>query len=189
MAKLPYAESGENVNPARQREERLIPAARSDDEMRDPGAYLRTVVRVFPDYAGTVLWFVGGPVDYADAKLSDSLAAAMQAWEESYYRSLDDDLKWRSPGTEEHHAAEGLRLARLLADELGDAFEVEVWAEGAKEKIRILGLHPGSNPAAVAAFRGWAAESEAEDERVRQLRDSGVTFGWTAYSPIKETQD
>ncbi len=180
---------GEDVTVTKQRKEWVVPPHPTDDETRDAGAYLRTVVRVFPDYANTVLWFVGGPVDYADAKVTDSLAADMRAWEESYYESLNDAMAWRSLELEGRHAAEGLRLARLLADELGDAFEVEVWAEGAKEKVRILGQHPGSNPAAVAAFRGRAAESDAEDERIRQLRGSGATFGWTAYTPVKRPQD
>jgi hypothetical protein len=163
------------------RREWSVPLLPTDEEMANPGAYLRSVVRVFPDYADSVLWFIGGPVDYADAKVTVPLTTDMRAWETSYYAGLGADMEWRSTGLETHHYREGLRLARALSDELGDAFEVEVFALDKKRKeykVRLLGQRQGSNPRAMAAFREWAAESEAADSRLEELKASGVAFGW-----------
>jgi len=171
------------------RREWRVPLLPSDEEMADPGAYLRSVVRIFPDYADTVLWFVGGPVDYADAKLTESLAAEMSAWEAAYYADLGEERDWRSKDLETHHYREGLRLARALSDELGDSFEVEVFARDSDQgeyKLRIQARGRGSNPQAVEAFKEWAAASEAEDARFRELKASGGSFYWTAYAPLKK---
>jgi hypothetical protein len=169
-----------------------VPLLPTDEEMADPGGYLRSVVRVFPDYAGTVLWFVDGPVDYSDAKVTASLAADMSAWEDSYYTGLDDEREWKTTDLEVHHYREGLRLARALSVELGDAFEVEVFAqdsEGNEYKLRIQGRGRGSNPRAVGAFKEWAAASGAEDTKFRELKASGGSFHWTAYAPVKKGDD
>jgi hypothetical protein len=170
-----------------ERREWSVPLLPTGEEMANPGAYLRSVVRVFPDYADSVLWFVGGPVDYAEAKLSDSLATDMMAWDTSYYAGLDSDRQWRSPDLETHHCREGLRLARGLSDELGDAFEVEVFAldkKRNKHKVRLLGQREGTNPRAIAAFRARAAADEATMARIEDLKASGVTFGWTTHAPL-----
>jgi hypothetical protein len=170
-----------------QRRDCRVPLLPTEDEMADPGAYLRSVVRVFPDYAGTVLWFVDGPVDYADAKLTESLAADMSAWEDAYYFGLGEEKDWKSKDLEVPHYREGLRLARALSDELGDSFDVEVFAQDSDHgeyKLRIQGRGRASNPLAVEAFKEWAAASEAEDAHFRELKASGGTFRWTAYAPL-----
>lgn len=53
-------------------------------------------MRIYPDYAGTVLWF-HEPIPYANSGLSAGLVARMKDWEESYYLSLTPDLAWKSP--------------------------------------------------------------------------------------------
>ena len=53
-------------------------------------------MRMFPDYAGTVLWYGGGPVDYEEAHLPAGLVAYLEAWEASYYAGLDEAMEWRS---------------------------------------------------------------------------------------------
>ncbi len=154
----------------------------SGDEIRAPGAYLRTVVRIFPDYARGAVWFVdGGAVDYAESRISEDLVLDLVAWEDAYYAALDETVRWRSPELAQQHAREGLRLARALSEELGDAFAVEVAAEDDVSKIRILGTGPGTNAAAIAVFRGWAAQSEAEHARNEQLKASGATFEISGY--------
>jgi hypothetical protein len=137
--------------------------------------YLRSVVRVFPDYAGTVLWFVGGPVDYAEAAIGDDLAADMRRWEAAYYDALGPDLEWPSPAARIAHAEAGLDLARRLSDELGDAFEVEVF-DARDRPQRLRGRHAPANPRAVAAFRARVAEDEALTAQVDEMRASGARF-------------
>ncbi|MGN6204491.1 hypothetical protein [Humibacter sp.] len=57
--------------------------------MRELTRYLSTTVRVFPDYAGTIIWFTMGPFDYDSARIPQDLRVAMQEWEETYYAGLD----------------------------------------------------------------------------------------------------
>lgn len=182
----------DDVTTTNKRREWRVPLLPTDEEMANPGAYLRSVVRVFPDYADTVLWFVGGPVDYSDAKVTESLAADMSAWEDSYYAGLDDEMGWKSTDLETHHYREGLRIARALSDERGDSFEVEVFAQDGEHdecKVRILGQGRGSNPSAVAVFRARAAAGETEDAYFRELKASGGSFHWTAYAPLPKGDD
>ena len=41
--------------------------------------YATTVVRLFPDYAGSVIWFPG-PVSYDETQLDSQLIADLQTW-------------------------------------------------------------------------------------------------------------
>ena len=153
--------------------------------MPTPEEYLRSVVRVFPDYAGTVLWFAPGPVDYEDAHLSPELTLAMRAWEKLF----DEYLSYGAPRSGLDETAwdeEGLRLCRALADELGNLVGVEYHSaqEGAK-KIVVRGIGNGTNPEARAAFQAMIAESEREEARFEQLKAEGHTFTWT---PFKSTE-
>ncbi|RFA13234.1 hypothetical protein B7R22_13790 [Subtercola boreus] len=143
--------------------------------MSDAAEYLRTVVRVFPDYAGTVLWFAAGPVLYDEAHLTEGLVAEMVRWEAAYYASLTDFFEWR-PGTDPSAFDEqGLRLAKRLAEELGDAVEVEYHhrREGAPQPVRLRGAGNGTNAAARAAFVGMALDAKLEDERLSQIPPGG----------------
>ncbi len=56
--------------------------------------YETRVVRIFPDYATTVIWFFF-PVDYDRAGLDSELITAMSAWERSYCEGLDSQMTWR----------------------------------------------------------------------------------------------
>ncbi|HEY4268497.1 MAG TPA: hypothetical protein VGM94_09935 [Galbitalea sp.] len=152
--------------------------------MDDPGDYLRTVVRVFPDYADTVLWFASGPVDYEDAGVSDDLGHAMMSWERAWYDGVTDDLHFSSVEIARELGTEGLRLATWLSAELGDSFEVEVLLEetGVGNQ-RLSGTGPGSNPNAVAAFRRMAAEDKAEQDWIQARIAEGATFTLVAGAP------
>jgi hypothetical protein len=148
--------------------------------MDDSGEYLRSVVRVFPDYAHTVIWFAPGPVDYADARVTDALRDAMVAWEQAWYDGMTEDLHFSSAEVARSLAAEGQRLAAWLSTELGEAFEVEAVLGGTgAENERSRGTAPGSNPEAVAAFRRLAAEDKAEHERIQALVAGGASHSWT----------
>ncbi|TIH36138.1 hypothetical protein [Subtercola vilae] len=116
--------------------------------------YLRSVVRVFPDYADTVLWFAPGPVAYEDAHLTKELEARMKAWENSYYAALTELFEWQKGFDVVAFDRRGLGLATSLADELGDALGVEYrnHQDGGQEAVTLRGAGEGTNPAARAAF-------------------------------------
>ncbi len=145
--------------------------------------YATSVVRLFPDYAGSAIWF-WEPVPYEVTGLSSDLVRDLQAWEESYYGGLDA-YAWRSADLGDAFAAEGKRLAHRLASELGDEFAVEydVLAEPGRRRVR--GPGPPRNPAAAAAFRELAAEARAEHARITkivdQARRDGDPLEWRAY--------
>jgi hypothetical protein len=140
------------------------------------------VVGMFPDYAGSVLWYGGGPVDYEDAHLPAGLVADLQAWEASYYDGLDDEMEWRSRGLEKAYAARGAELARRVAEALGSAFVIR----GDGGKARSDG--PPTSPEAAAAFSALADDEEAEyTERARMVAE-GAALSWSAY-PSEPPED
>ena len=96
------------------------------------------VVRMFPDCAGTVLWYGGGPVGYEDAHLPAGLVADLQAWEASYEDGLDDEMEWRSRDLEKAHAVRGAELARRVAKALGSAFVIQ--GDGGGRRLKDRGI-------------------------------------------------
>lgn len=52
----------------------------------DPYIYATRTVRVFPDYANSVIWF-SDPFPYHESHLSKSLVTRLDRWEASYYSS------------------------------------------------------------------------------------------------------
>jgi hypothetical protein len=141
-------------------------------------AYKRSdVVRMFPDYAGTVLWYGDGPVDYEDAHLPARLVADLEAWEASYYDGLDDEMEWRSRDLEMGHAARGAELARRVAEALGSAFVIQ----GVGGKAR--SDRAPTSPEAAAAFTALADDEEAEYNQRAWLVTEGAELSWSAYSP------
>ena len=86
--------------------------------VRPASEYATSVVRLFPDYAGTVIWFIG-PIAYGETRLDAGLVADLQAWEASYYAGLTSDYSWRSPDVEAHFNKLGAGLARRLPTRSG----------------------------------------------------------------------
>lgn len=142
----------------------------------DPGQYLRSVVRLFTGWAESPIWFVDGPVDLAETRLDPSLCVALDQWNRDFEAGLDERTERRTPQLEAEHKARGTVLADRLVAELGDAFEVQADGPGGAGRRLIRGVGPGENPAAVAAFRRWAAESEFDDARFEILRAAGITL-------------
>jgi len=135
------------------------------------------VVRMFPDYAGTVLWYGGGPVDYEDAHLPAGLVADLEAWEASYYDGRDDEMEWRSRDRAKAHAAQGTELARRVAEALGSAFVIQ--GDGGKARFD----SPPTSPDAAASFTALADVERAEyNERARMVAE-GAEMSWSAYPP------
>ncbi|MGW9404163.1 hypothetical protein ACWGQ2_09370 [Arthrobacter sp. NPDC055585] len=148
----------------------------------------RLRIRLFPDYAGTVLW-LDEPVSFEVSGLSPELVHSLQAWEESYYRSLTPDFEWVSDGAARLFTAEGNRLAQRLADELGDGYEVSFksYEDGVPRRIfRSSGAAP--NAAAVAAFNKLNGARPAEAGRPGSgPRPTGNDAGWYAWAPLSDT--
>lgn len=116
------------------------------------------VVRLCPDYAGSVLWFPH-PVDYALTCLDDTLVTDLIRWEIGYYDALDADFRWRTPEHARTFTTDGAALAVRLAVQLGAGFDVEFasYEPGAAMR-RFRSELPPDNPAAAAAFTALAAE-------------------------------
>lgn len=148
------------------------------------GAPIR--IRIFPDYAHTVLWLFG-PVNYTDAVLSPGLSADMAAWEATYCDSLDGNESWKSRSGAAQFTATGKSLAERLAAELGKDFDVEFhsYEPGSRRELFHTGAAAG-NPAAAAAFHGIVAVEREERERLAALSAEAGT-GWFAYAPQSGT--
>lgn len=132
-------------------------------------------MRVFPDYADTVLWFAPGPVSYEESHLTEGLVAEMVKWEATYYANLTDLFEWHAEADLLAFDEEGLRLANRLAEELGDAVEVDYLnhREGVPTPVRVHGTENGTNAAARAAFVKMARNAKVEHESRSQIPPDG----------------
>jgi hypothetical protein len=148
--------------------------------------YATRIVRVFPDYAETVIWF-GSPFPYLETGLSDALIERMKAWEDSYYAALTEDIKWRSVEELERFDAEGMTLAHDLAAEIGPDFEVEYRSFADREAITQLHDEaPAPNPAAQEAFAARADTGRVERAKAQAMRSAAPDLRWFAQEPSGE---
>lgn len=144
-----------------------------------------TLVRLFPDYANTVLWLVG-PVPYNESGLTTELIRKLEEWEQSYYASLTPEYEWATAGAAHIFYEEGIRLAQKVTDELGPYFEVELRSRvPATPPRRFRGVRPATNPAAATAFDALVARHTAEQTRYEEsARDpDSDKSGWFAHAP------
>ena len=156
------------------------------EELTTDEGRLRTI-RLFPDYADTVLW-VREPIDYQDTELSRRLVSDLQAWEQFYYDSLDADFNWVSTTAVRAYSEEGTRLARRVADEVGPDFVIEFSSRsGNAEEVQARSDSPASNPAAEAAFTSLFNADEAEDREIAQYMRNNPGGEWIAYAPLSGT--
>ncbi len=149
--------------------------------MKPASARNPEIIRMFPDYADTVLW-VDGPVDYADTGLSTELVEDLQAWEQSYYDGLNRDYDFRSRGLELKFILEGVRLAKLVSAEIGSGHLVEYL--GAKSLNRpALVRCPGtaSNPVAAKCFDDLVEAKLQSAQDMREMLKDGPYY---AYAPL-----
>jgi len=169
---------------------RLSGLCRYDRGMNSSQDSAPSTVRLFPDYANTVLWF-NEPIDYDVAKLSGTLTHELSQWEQSYYDGLNDDYEWKSAGVARRFGAEGERLAQRVADELGDKFEIElVTSLEGSPKRKFQGRGPALNPEAAAVFDSLAIKVKDFEEEVSRAREAtrrGESTGWYAYAPLSNT--
>ena len=168
----------------------LIGAYRYDRDMNSSREILPSTVRMFPDYADTVLWF-NEPIDYATARLSAALTQELSRWEQSYYDGLNRDYEWKSPGLARQFGVAGERLAQRVADELGDGFEIELVASvGDMPDRKFRSNGPALNPQAAQVFDALAIEIKALEEEVAHALEAtrrGESTGWYAYAPRSNT--
>jgi hypothetical protein len=153
--------------------------------MKPPESPQPTVVRLFPDYADTVLW-LDVPLGYEVTGLSEGLVDELKAWELSYYAALTPDTSWKSADLATRFTEEGNRLAQRIADELGPGYEIEFrsYEEGAPTR-RFQGTG-APNATAVAAFTALVTASRQEQSRISDALEAagqGETTGWYAFAP------
>jgi len=137
----------------------------------------RLIVRVFPDYAGTVLWS-GGAVDYEEAHLSQALEDDLRAWNSFHRSRLDPDRPTHASQDEYDFAVTGRALAGRLSDELGRGVEVHLIVEG-RQVFR--SAEAPLNPRAAKAFH---ARAERQAAQARALIDKVGGGRWYAYNPV-----
>lgn len=117
------------------------------------------IVRVFPGYAGTVLWAWSGTVEYDESELSADLIAALREWEALGEREGLTGVPLPTDA-QEAWAQESVRLARALAAELGSGFSVEM-ARG-DESFLTTSEHPPTNMTAAEVFESRRVSAVAE---------------------------
>ena len=142
------------------------------------------IIRMFPDYADTVLWFGDGPVEYSDTGLTAALVDDLQHWEQTFYESRTADFEFVSRAAEVSHAEEGVKLAERVSAEVGPRFAIACDSvEGRDETVLLRAERPAENPAAEAAFTRLREELIAEEKRTAEIfAESGGV--WTAYAPL-----
>lgn len=135
------------------------------------------VIRMFVDYADTVLW-IDEPIDYANTALSVELVTALRAWEADFYASLNGDYGFRTAELALVHSAEGQRLAQRVAGELGHGFVIDHQGDEGPASPRYLHSdHPASNPEAARCFTAlFAAAQKQVDELAALAQEGGLYF-------------
>ena len=92
---------------------------------------MSTTVKLMADYHSSPLWWTEGRegnVDIESLPISRQLKAALEAWAQTYDRTLNQDYPpesgFRTPPEASAFDAEGQRLWRALQHELGVAYKV-----------------------------------------------------------------
>lgn len=126
------------------------------------------LIRMFPDYADTVLW-IDGPVDYQDTGLSIGLIEELRTWEQLFYDSINRTHSFISRGLSERFARKGIALAKRVCSEIGSQFVIEYGGAallGHSVHFRCPGT--ASNTVAAACFESLA---EAKRTAAREMRE------------------
>jgi hypothetical protein len=139
--------------------------------------YATSVIRLFPDHAESVLWF-SEPVPYEQTRLDARLVDDLRAWDASYHAGLTPGHAWRSPGLETRFYAEAARLARRVADQVGDEFQVQHDTGDSARRVR--GAGPARNPDAAAAFRQLANAAREQGDGTGRAAPDGHPLQWRA---------
>ena len=139
------------------------------------------IVRMFPDYADTVLW-INEPIDYSRTCLSDALIEELNAWEQLFYDSLNRDYAFDSPGLEDQFTRAGISLAKKVASEIGSDFIVEyAGAASLNEPLHYSCPGTASNKQAAASFQKLFSDVRREERRMAKLITRGPLY---AFAPL-----
>jgi hypothetical protein len=149
--------------------------ARSIEEY---GAIAAGVIRIFVDYADSVVWF-RGPLPYESTFLSPGLIAEMRSWEAFFYANVDDEVEFISPAAEAEYFERGMRIARAFSEEIGDLLPIEVDVS-ASTTTRVRASGSGTNPLARKEFDKKRAEIEEQTARSAALIRSGARLALVA---------
>lgn len=140
--------------------------------------YASSVVRLFSGWADSVVWF-SGPVAYEDTRLDHALVADLRTWDDAYYAGLTSDYDWRDPALAAQYYRAGARLARRVAEQIGDDFEVQHDLGDAHRRVRAAG--PARNREAAAAFHEMAEHATTEWAQIRKVVERAESDGDTLY--------
>lgn len=143
--------------------------------------YATSVVRLFSDYADSVICF-SGPVAYEDTRLEHDLVVDLRSWDATYYAGLTFDDEWRSPDLAGRYYRAGARLARRVAEQTDDDFQVQYDQGDTHRRVRAAG--PARNEEAASAFHDMAEHARAECAQMREVveraKRNGDTLYWSA---------
>lgn len=148
----------------------------------EPYPYATRIVRIFPDYADSVVWF-SDPVPYGETRLTAELIERLSTWETSYYAALTDTFEWSGRISLHDFDRTGLALAHDVAAEIGPDFEVEYRSfedSGAITLVRAGG--EATNPVARDAFTRRARRERDHWAALRARRSEGAATVWLARS-------
>ncbi|PQZ92136.1 hypothetical protein CQ018_11450 [Arthrobacter sp. MYb227] len=141
-----------------------------------PNAHRPHVLRMFPDYADTVLW-ISEPINYSQTGLSASLIEELMAWEQLFYDSLNRDHEFASRGLEDRFTRAGITLAKKIASEIGSDFIVQYDAAASlNEPIHYQCPGTASNKQAAASFQDLFTEVRREEKRMAKLIKHGSLY-------------
>ncbi|MGI3780559.1 MAG: hypothetical protein ACRYG2_07245 [Janthinobacterium lividum] len=143
--------------------------------------YATSVVRLFSGYADSVIWF-SSPVAYEHTRLEHDLVVDLRSWDATYYAGLTSDYEWRSPDAAARYFRAGARLARRVAEQIGDDFQVQYDQGDTHRRVRAAGR--ARNEQAASAFHEMAEHAIAEWARIREVVERAErkrdTLYWSA---------
>lgn len=152
--------------------------------MKPASARRPEIIRMFPDYADTVLW-LDGPIDYGDTGLSTGLIVELQAWEQLFYDSLNRNYDFRSRGLEARFTREGIHLAELISTEIGSGHIIEyLGAQSLNHPVLFQCPGTAANPAAATCFDDLV---EAKLRAARDMQEILKDEPLYAYAPLSES--
>jgi len=127
------------------------------------------VLRIFPDYADTVIWNDFGPVPYEDINLSAQLQHELEAWERFYYEKATPYFEWAVASDRERFTEDGRRLTESIAKEVGSEFEFELRLSDRGPKNMVRSDSAPTNPEAARAFHELVREKREWEDRMGRI--------------------
>lgn len=152
--------------------------------MKPASARMPEIIRMFPDYADTVLW-LDGPIDYEGTGLSTGLIAELQAWEKLFYDSLNRNYAFRSRGLEAKFTREGIHLAELISTEIGSGHIIEyLGAQSLNHPVLFQCPGTAANPAAAECFDDLVEDKLRSARDMQEILKDGPLY---AYAPLSDS--